>query len=111
MKKLAIPVEGGKLSQHFGHSRMFMFFDISNGEVLKSYSKEPPPHTEGAIPNWLSEEECTDLLVNGIGPKAIKILNDRGINVVSALEINTPETLVTNFLNAKLEYGESHCNH
>ena len=93
MKKLAFPTEGGKLSQHFGHSREFYFFEIENNKIVKKYTSEPPAHAEGTIPRWLAAEKVTDLLVGGIGPKAVEILSAAGINVFVSVEVDIVDNL------------------
>lgn len=111
MKKLAIPVENGSLSHHFGHSREFCFFEVDNDKVLKTYTKTPPPHQEGVIPRWLVDEQVTDLLVGGIGPKAIEILYAQGMNVYIGVEVDTPEALANDFIAGTLRSGKNFCHH
>ncbi|NQU33955.1 MAG: ATPase [Bacteroidetes bacterium] len=111
MKKLAMPVENGKLSHHFGHSREFMFFEIENNKVISRVSKEPPPHAEGTIPRWLIAEKVTDLLVGGIGPKAIDILNSAAIDVCIGVEVDTPENIANSYIVGSLKYGQNYCHH
>ena len=45
IKKVALPVVNGKLSEHFGHARLFQFFEIEDNEIINSQAKEPP-HTK-----------------------------------------------------------------
>ncbi len=111
MKKIALPTENGKLSHHFGHSREFHFFEIENNVITKSYSKEPPPHAEGTIPKWLIQEKVNELLVGGIGPKAIDILYASGINVCIGVEVGTPEDIAMDFISGNLKFGKNYCHH
>ncbi len=110
-KKLAIPVENGLLSEHFGHSREFAFYEIEGNKITKSYSKEPPPHQEGVIPRWLAAENATDILVGGIGPKAVEILYRHGINVYVGVAVDEPVNLALDFINGDLKFGENFCHH
>ncbi|MBN2639051.1 MAG: NifB/NifX family molybdenum-iron cluster-binding protein [Bacteroidales bacterium] len=109
--KLAIPVENGLLSEHFGHTRTFEFFEIEDKKILNNYRLEPPPHEEGVIPRWLIENGVTDLLTGGIGPKAINILYNKGINVFVGVEKDTPDNLALNFINDSLSFGKNYCHH
>ena len=111
MKKLAIPIENGKLLEHFGHAREFAFYEIEDDKIVNSYSKEPPPHEEGVIPRWLASEQATDILVGGIGPKAIQILYNYGINVYVAVAIDEVNNLVSDFINGNLKFGQNYCHH
>lgn len=111
MKKLALPVENENLSHHFGHSREFYFFEIENNKIIKKYTKEPPPHAEGTIPRWLTAENTTDLLVGGIGPKAVDILYAAGINVYVGVEVDSPDNLALDFISGDLKFGQNYCHH
>lgn len=111
MKKLAIPVSEGQLAEHFGHTRLFQFYEIEKDTILTSYTKEPPPHKEGALPRWLAEEKVTDLLVGGIGPKAIKILDQHEICVFKNTEVAAVECLANDFISGDLKTGQHHCHH
>ncbi|PLX02263.1 MAG: ATPase [Marinilabiliales bacterium] len=111
MTKIAIPLEGEVLAHHFGHSKLFFFAEIENNKLIKKYNKVPPPHAEGVIPNWLADENATDVLVGGIGPKAIKILNERNINVFVGVEGADANKLVSDFISNDLKYGENFCQH
>lgn len=110
-KKLAIPVEGGQLSEHFGHTRSFEFFEIEDTNIVKKYALTPPPHAEGVLPNWLIENEVTDLLTGGIGPKAINILYSKGMNVYVGVAKDSADNLALDFINNNLTFGQNYCHH
>ena len=42
--KIAMPVQGGKLSQHFGHSEQFSLFEIEDQSIRGREDVTPPPH-------------------------------------------------------------------
>jgi len=110
-KKLALPVIDDKLSEHFGHARSFHLFEIEDNVVVASYTKEPPAHQEGVLPRWLAEEKVSDLLVGGIGPKAIEILYANGINVYVNVEVDTADNIALDFINGDLKFGQNYCHH
>ena len=110
-KRLAIPTDNGQLSQHFGHSPLFVFYDIEDGKIINKEEKTPPPHAEGTIPMFLVKEGATDLLTGGIGPKAVQILYNKGINVYVGVELNTPDNLALDFINGDLKFGQNYCHH
>lgn len=110
-KKVALPVIDGKLSEHFGHARLFQIFEIEDDTIQTSYAKEPPPHQEGALPRWLAEEKVSDLLVGGIGPKAVEILYANGINVYVNVEVDTADNIALDFINGSLKFGQNYCHH
>lgn len=111
MKKLAIPVENGNLTHHFGHAPEFKFYQIEDNKIIATDIKSPPAHAEGTIPRWLMSENATDLLVGGIGPKAIEILNDAKINVYVGVEDGEVDTLANKFISDELKFGKNYCHH
>jgi predicted Fe-Mo cluster-binding NifX family protein len=111
MIKLALPLEGSRLAHHFGHSKLFYFAEVADKKIINTYTKVPPPHSEGVIPRWLIDEKVTDLLVGGIGPKAINILNNNKMNVYVGVEEGEAEQLTANFVEDDLKYGKNYCHH
>lgn len=111
MKKLALPTIEGSLSHHFGHSKEFYFFEIEGNKIINKYTKEPPPHAEGTIPRWLAAENVTHLLVGGIGPKAIEILNAAKIDVYVNVVVDTADNIALNYINNELKFGQNYCSH
>ena len=109
--KLAIPVDNGVLSEHFGHTRLFEFFEIVDKKIMHNEQLIPPPHEEGVLPRWLIDNGVTDLLTGGIGPKAINILYNKGINVYVGVEKDRAENLALNFINDSLSFGKNYCHH
>ncbi|HDO06338.1 MAG TPA: ATPase [Bacteroidetes bacterium] len=110
-KILAMPLENGNLAEHFGHSREFVFFKIEDSKIVKEQRMEPPPHAEGTIPKWLVENGATDVLVGGIGPKAVEILYNHGINVYVGVAVDEAMNLTLDFINGDLKFGQNFCHH
>ncbi len=111
MKKIAIPVIDGKLSAHFGHAPYFYIYHTENNKVVKEQMETPPPHEFGVIPNWLAENEVTDMITGGIGPKAVEILNNNDINVFTGAPVDEPGKVIEDFLNGRLKTTANMCNH
>jgi len=111
MKKIVIPSENGQLAEHFGHSREFVFFEIEENKITKTYSKVPPLHEEGVLPRWLASEKASDILVGGIGPKAVEILYNHNINVYVGVAVDESNHLALNFINGDLKFGQNFCHH
>ena len=111
MKTIAIPVENGRLSTHFGHAPLFYIYNIENDIIVKEHMLTPPPHEFGSIPNWLGEINVTDLIAGGIGSKAVDILNSRSINVFSGAPAEHPKKIVEEFLSGLLKTTDNLCNH
>jgi len=112
MKKFAIPVAEGRLSQHFGHCEHFFFIEVDdNDNITNDEIIAPPEHTPGSYPNWLADNKVTDLIAGGLGQKAIDVLNQRGVNVFVGAPVKTPITLVKEFLAGTIETQANMCDH
>lgn len=56
MKKIAIPLENGRLCAHFGHCQQFSIVDVDNNAIVSETRVTPPPHEPGLLPAWLAEK-------------------------------------------------------
>jgi len=111
MKRIAIPVFEGKLSPHFGRTPNFIFYNIKDETIVNEDTIKAPPHEPGIIPNWLVEQKITDLIVGGIGQKAMEILNQHDINVNVGVQVNDPKLIIEEYLNGTLETNMNLCDH
>ncbi len=120
--RIAIPVENGLLSAHFGHASQFALVDVSDGKVTGSRMVTPPPHEPGALPRWLAEEGATHVICGGIGARAVELIAASGIQVVAGVPVMDPSVAVEEFLKGNLSgasgptcqghgHGEHQCNH
>ena len=110
--KYAVPVTGGEMSPHFGHCEQFAFFDVD--EQKKITSKEfvaSPAHQPGLLPVWLAERGTSAVIAGGMGPRAIDLLQQHGINVVLGAVESDPEKAVLKHLSGNLATVENICNH
>lgn len=112
MRKIAIPIdENGILSQHTGHSKLFDIYNIEEDKIIDVIQLTPPPHKYGSLPKWLIENKVTDLIVGGIGQKAIELLDNDGIKVHLGAPSLASSKLITDFLDGTLQFSANSCNH
>jgi predicted Fe-Mo cluster-binding NifX family protein len=111
MKKIAIPVIEGTLCKHFGHCQEFHVFTIENSEIREQTALTPPPHAPGVIPDWISKNGVTDVIVGGIGQRAIDIFNNKNVNVYVGAPSKKSEAIIKDFLNGTLETQANMCDH
>ncbi len=84
--KIAMPIENGRLSGHFGHAGQFAIVEVSDGNIKKNEILSPPPHEPGSLPRWLHEQGVTDVICGGIGPMAVELLQQSGIRVTAGVQ-------------------------
>ena len=109
---IAIPLEDGKLAQHFGHCASFalMHTDTANA-VTERRDVDAPPHVPGLLPEWLSERGVTLVIAGGMGARALDLFAQKGIKVVTGAPVDAPERLVAAYFRESLETTANACNH
>ncbi len=112
MKKLfAIPTEGGKLCAHFGHCEKFAIVETDENKVVKVDFLTPPVHQPGVYPKFLADNGISVIISGGMGIKAQDLFTQNNIEVCIGVNAETPELLVQQFLDGKLNTGENLCDH
>jgi predicted Fe-Mo cluster-binding NifX family protein len=109
--KIAMPVQGGKLSQHFGHSEQFSLFEIEDQSIRGREDVTPPAHEPGLLPRWLKEHGVTLVISGGMGHRAQMIFEQAGIQVICGAPTETPDSVVDSYLKGELETGDNACDH
>lgn len=110
-KRFAIPVEGTVLSAHFGHCQGFAFVDVENNVITNVTVLDPPEHQPGTYPKWVAQNNATDVIAGGMGPMAVNLFNEAGINVFVGAPVLPPESLVNLFLKGDLQLNANYCDH
>lgn len=110
---IAIPVENEKLCSHFGHCPSFALMQIApDGQTISARRDiDAPPHEPGLLPNWLFEHGVHLVICGSMGPRALELFAQKGIDVVIGAPEETPEALVTAHLAGTLQTSANSCDH
>jgi predicted Fe-Mo cluster-binding NifX family protein len=111
--KIAIPLAGGRLSEHFGHCEQFALVeaDLNTKKILNTTQVTPPPHEPGLLPRWLREQGVQVVIAGGIGQRALAVFAHNGIDVRAGYAAAPVEQLVTSFLQGQLTGTPQGCEH
>ena len=109
--KFAIPLAEGKLTAHFGHCQEFALVDVEDNEIKNKETIVPPPHEPGVLPKWLHDLGTNVIIAGGMGGRALDLFAQNDIKVVVGAPSLTPEELVRQYLDNKLEAGANVCDH
>ncbi len=79
--KIAIPMAGGKFSEHFGGAREFLLFEADRKTGLPGAGElfPAPEHKPGSLPEWLAAQKTDAVIASAIGERALLMLADAGI--------------------------------
>jgi predicted Fe-Mo cluster-binding NifX family protein len=109
--KIAVPVDYGRVSAHFGRATDFVIVHVENEQIKKREFLEPPPHEPSALPKWLHELGVTVIIARGMGKRARELLREKGMKVVTGVLGGGPEQLVEQYLANTLVTGKNLCDH
>jgi predicted Fe-Mo cluster-binding NifX family protein len=111
IKRIAMPAINRQLSPHFGHCQYFAVYDVEDDKIINRFSSPAPPHETGSLPNWLVELEVTDVIAGGMGPKAVEIFNNHGINVYLGAQPIETDMVIEQFLAGTHDFTANLCDH
>ncbi|HPA73258.1 MAG TPA: NifB/NifX family molybdenum-iron cluster-binding protein [Spirochaetota bacterium] len=111
--KIAIPMADGKLCMHFGHCETFALLDVDpeGKKITAKTNLDAPPHEPGLLPKWLAEKGVKCVIAGGMGQRAVALFQERGVTVITGAPADTPEKVVTDFLENRLSTGPNACDH
>lgn len=110
-KKIAIPVEGGILCEHFGHCEYFYVADVNNNEIVQEELITPPEHQPGLYPAWIASKGVSIVIAGGMGEKAKQLFRQHNINLYVGAIKKEPQELILDFIEGSLIVGANTCNH
>jgi predicted Fe-Mo cluster-binding NifX family protein len=111
--RIAIPLTDGKLSAHFGHCEHFAIVDVdSRSRSIKNQElATPPAHEPGVLPKWLAGLNVELIIAGGMGQRAQQLFAQNNIEVAVGAPADSPEDLVSAYLEGRLQCGENICDH
>ena len=118
MKKIALAADDklgldGEMSMHFGRCPAYVVARVDvDGQVVDSEVVDNPyfqQHTPGQVPRFINSLEINVMIAGGMGPKAIDMFNDFGIEVVTGVGGRIGNVLQA-FLKGEIS-GAAGCSH
>jgi len=111
--RIAVPVSGDCLEQHFGHCEKFLLIDIASEtkEVTGSTEITAPEHQPGLLPRWLKEHNVTLVIAGGMGAHARSLLQEASIEAVTGAPPENAMVLVQRYLDGTLTLEDCLCDH
>lgn len=117
MKRIAFSCEDGsglnsEMSMHFGRCSHYTIVEVDNGEVKNTEVVENPyftNHVPGVVPKFIHEQNVNVMIAGGMGPKAINMFTDFGIEVATGVG-GKVENVLKAYIEGRVQ-GTAPCKH
>jgi ATP-binding protein involved in chromosome partitioning len=111
--RIAIPLKGDALDQHFGHCEKIALIDVTpeSGEITGQIELTAPEHEHGLLPRLLKEQGVTHVIAGGMGGHARLLLQESAIEVITGAPSESPTILVNRYLRGDLQSIDRTCGH
>ncbi len=106
MKRVAIPVVNGQLSQYFGQCHHYEIFEIDEGIVKSEEIEIPPKEDITKLPEWAASERITDIIAYKIDKRIIRLFTPFRISLFVGIPINNPRNLIEDYIKGRLKSDE-----
>jgi len=117
MKRIALACEDdqgldGQMSQHFGRCPYYLIVDVEGDEIKKTDSVNNPyynNHVPGMVPQFINEQGVNVMIAGGMGPRAIDMFSNLGMEVVTGA-IGNVGNILQAYLRGEIS-GVEPCEH
>lgn len=106
MKRIAIPLTDGKLSEYFGQCDHYKIFEIRQSRVTSSLVKAPEDIEIMSMPLWASEQGITDVVTFKIDGRIMHLFAKYKISLYIGISGKTPAEIIECYMNGKLKCDE-----
>jgi len=103
MKRVAIPISKNELSEFFGECNHYEIFEIEKETITQKLIEAPFEINILELPKWLKNQGISDVIVYKIHKKLITLFASNKVNLFVGVEKNTPQKLIEDYLQGKLE--------
>lgn len=105
-RKVAIPVVNDLLSEYFGSCSHYEIFEVDGKIVARYQTGFPEDLSVFELPEWLEKAGITDIITFRINPEIINLFASKKVNLFVGIPLNSPQKLMEDYLQGKLESDE-----
>ena len=110
MKRIAIPIVKGKLSEYFGQCSHYKIFDVDSKNIHSDRIEVLLYKDITTLPEWALKQGITDIIAHKVDKKIISLFINKKINLFVGISINTPDMLIEDYINGHLKSDEKIIN-
>jgi predicted Fe-Mo cluster-binding NifX family protein len=103
----------GSLSAHFGRCPYYTIVDVEDKTVSNVQIIDNPyftNHVPGAVPQFIKEQGAQVMIAGGMGPRALELFNQLGIEAITTGIQENLETILNAYLRGDIS-GATGCEH
>ena len=111
--RIAVPVSGGAVAEHFGHCDEFAIFHTTpDRAAIDGVVRVPaPPHEPGLLPVWLRGLGVDVIVAGGMGRRAQDLFAENSIEVVVGAGGGDARGAAQSYIEGTLVRGANPCDH
>jgi len=117
MRRIALACEdnqglSGQISQHFGRCPYYLIVDVEGDEIKKAENIANPyynNHIPGKVPQFINEQGVNVMIAGGMGPRAIDMFTNLGIEVLTGA-MGSARNILQAYLRGEIS-GVEPCKH
>lgn len=102
MNRIAIPIEDGKLSEHFERCEYYEIFEIDEKHAIANFIEVPYIELKSEVPNWFASIGVTDVIMYKIDKQMLKQFQSHKINLFIGVSRNISHEIIKDFVEGKL---------
>ena len=102
MRRIAVPVERGKLDSCFERCKRFKIIEVKDCAIVKESTVVAPLFEMQELSDWLVGNSVTDVIVNRIKQELVKICNLNKVNVFVGVQNKALNELVQDYIDGVL---------
>lgn len=110
MKRVAFPVDSGKLSLYFGQCEYYKIFILDHGMIISDVTIVPPNIDLLSMPKWVAEQKINDLITHKIDKTIMSIFQEMQINLFVGVEMLGIKELIENYMSGKIRSDDQIIN-
>lgn len=106
MKRIAVPLVNGKLSEFFGNCNHYEIFEVEGEHIINRKVIAPPNKKITMLPLWASSQGITDVITYKVDVRIMELFANHKINLYVGIGSNLPEEIIQDYINGTLKSDE-----
>lgn len=107
MKRVAIPVVNGMLSEYFGKCNHYEIFELRDNYVVSDEIEVPPKGDLSGLPEWAANHKINDIIAYKVDKSIIRLFSKYKINLFVGIAVQSPQSLIEAYLKNNLKSDEN----